>query len=231
MNNQPIQKQFLTSNGFLFVHSIFQTFQGEGPFVGEPAVFIRLTGCNLQCPYCDTEYTANSTELYADDIVSIVNAQKTPNKLVVITGGEPFRQNIAPLVYRLLDSGFRVQVETNGTLYLPSLECIYDEITIVCSPKASKVNKKLEPHIDAYKYVISSTSVSMDDGLPEKVLDHSCKDAVARPPKDFDGNIYVQPMDAGDDLLNSLNLEAAMRVCLFNGYILCLQLQKILNVE
>ena len=53
-NGQPIEKVQRTFDGTLEVHSIFKTIQGEGPFCGTPAVFIRLAGCNLQCPWCDT---------------------------------------------------------------------------------------------------------------------------------------------------------------------------------
>ena len=59
MNQQAPEKQQLRGDGLLAVHSIFYTIQGEGPFAGETAVFVRLAGCNLQCPLCDTDYTSD----------------------------------------------------------------------------------------------------------------------------------------------------------------------------
>ena len=57
-NTQPAEKQVKSSGLILAINSIFYTIQGEGPFAGSPAVFVRLAGCNLQCPMCDTEYTS-----------------------------------------------------------------------------------------------------------------------------------------------------------------------------
>ncbi|WP_046973456.1 7-carboxy-7-deazaguanine synthase QueE, partial [Dyella japonica] len=96
------------------------TIQGEGPFCGQPAVFVRLAGCNLQCPGCDTNYTSNRKKMSHSDIwqeiVHVTGEAKT--KLVVITGGEPFRQpEVVNFINYLIDmKGYRVQVETNGTM-------------------------------------------------------------------------------------------------------------------
>src|SRR5574343_1826946 len=96
-NQQPAPRDFQDT---LEVHSIFSTIQGEGPFCGRPAVFVRLAGCNLQCPGCDTDYTQNRARLDYEIILSIIRDQLalTASKanLIVVTGGEPFRQNIAP---------------------------------------------------------------------------------------------------------------------------------------
>ena len=86
----------------LWVHSIFPTIQGEGIFAGVPAVFLRLGGCNLQCPFCDTDYTEGSEWMQGDQIVYLVRFFM-PRKanLVVITGGEPMRQKLGPLIKTL----------------------------------------------------------------------------------------------------------------------------------
>ena len=149
MNTQPILKQNLLPDGALSVHSIFSSVQGEGPFVGQPAVFVRLHGCNLQCPLCDTNYSypCAFTKPTPQTLTSTVSALCGAATLVVITGGEPFRQNLTPFVNALLDQGFRVQIETNGTLFLPRGNgedpgFPYYRVTIVCSPKTGKINKK-----------------------------------------------------------------------------------------
>ena len=225
MNQQPPEKQNLQSPGVLQVHSIFRTIQGEGPFTGQRAVFIRLAGCNLQCPLCDTDYTDKRKELSVMTIMDHVIAIGNPGILVVITGGEPFRQNLSWLVEALLADGYRVQIETNGTLYqdLP-----FDKITVVCSPKTGSVNKKLQPHIHSLKYVLRAGYI-MADGLPISALDHSASPILARPWPEFRGTVYVQPVDIpGSD---NAHLDATIASVMRNGYTLCLQTHKIIGLE
>jgi organic radical activating enzyme len=232
INIQPAEKQRLQD--FLEVHSIFYTIQGEGPFAGHPAVFVRLAGCNLQCPGCDTEYTDNRYPVSAHEVSRAIKTlaydRRTPGldaPLVVITGGEPFRQDIAKLVRMLTSGGCRVQIETNGTLFVEGLP--WDSVTIVCSPKAGKINAKLLPHIDAFKYVMSARSVDECDGLPTLALDHSASPRVARP---VPGKpVYLQPMDEQDPVLNRANQDACLASCLRYGYIMQLQIHKFLEVQ
>lgn len=240
INTQPIEKQVRDGvAGQLEVHSIFYTIQGEGPFTGQPAVFVRLAGCNLQCPRCDTDYTSKRALLSVRAIEQEIYQKLPKNEmrvidfnhsfLVVITGGEPFRQNIGPLVRQLVSSGmYRVQIETNGTLYQAGLP--WDSVTIVCSPKTGKISPLLLPHIDAFKYVISSDSFSDDDGLPLRALDHTATHAVARPPNRYKP-IYLQPADEQDADTNKENLDVAVKSCMKHGYTLQLQTHKILGME
>ena len=168
MNLQPIEK-FFDSKDELQVHSIFYTIQGEGPFCGYPAVFVRLAGCNLQCPGCDTDYTSKRTVMTSGEVALKVSAlMPFVGGLVVITGGEPFRQNLSKLFQRLVyDLGCAVQVETNGTL--PPTENMPSSVVVVCSPKAGKISSNLAAKVSCYKYVLSATSIAAD-GLPGLVL-------------------------------------------------------------
>ncbi len=236
MNIQPIEKASTRNDGMLEVHSIFHTIQGEGPFSGTPAVFIRLAGCNLNCPQCDTDYTSERDLLSPQQISEIVVGFGHV-QLVVITGGEPFRQQIGNLINRLMILNFFVQVETNGTLP-PSIDVIWTKdiglrkgAYIVCSPKAGKVNKLLEQESCCFKYVVNSDSIH-HDGLPRHVLDHGASPHVARP---CIGSlvklIYVQPADVKDEVRNQENLQAAIRSCMKNGYVLQLQMHKLLGME
>lgn len=115
------------------VNEIFFTLQGEGAHSGIPAVFVRFSGCNLRCPWCDTDFTY-STPMTAEQIVStMLDLYDTPNerrKMCVLTGGEPSLQVDQPLIDALHKAGFYICIETNGTHPLP--EGI-DWIT--CSPK------------------------------------------------------------------------------------------------
>lgn len=228
-NQQPPEKR--STSLFLDVHSIFHTIQGEGPYAGHPAIFIRLAGCNLQCPGCDTDYTTGRKEMHVSDILDEVveNSYPLPN-LVVITGGEPFRQpSTVDLCNVLGDMGFTVQVETNGSFW-PG-EKLDPEVTIVCSPKTGSVHKKLAERIDAFKYVLHADSIDLEDGLPILALGHSANPRVARPPKDFKGAVYVQPMDSKNELQNHRNQQAAVKSCMEFGYTLQLQIHKIIGVE
>lgn len=237
INFQPIETRDYSSPQMLDIISIFYTIQGEGPFAGCPAVFIRLAGCNLQCPGCDTEYTLGRTRVAVPVIVSIVAGEIpqtidpniTDSPVVVITGGEPFRQDITILCDALVNFGFRVQVETNGVLPIPSH--LNENVVIVCSPKTAQINRHNAQRIAALKYVIHHESVNPHDGLPILALNHSNSGQVFRPPEGFMGKIYVQPMDVKDDYINSLNQAAAVKSALDFGYNLQLQIHKIIGVE
>lgn len=235
-NKQPIEKQEPEDTYGLDVHSVFPTIQGEGPFVGQPAIFVRLAGCNLRCPRCDTDYTEGrhreSVYWIYDQILSHAPLITRPySPLIVITGGEPFRQAIGPLVTLLISKGYRVQIETNGTLFQSGMPWHRSELTVVCSPKAGILNTQLIPHIQALKYVITTGDVDPTDGLPIHALDHPVGRRVARPPAGFlRQNIYVQPSDLGDRTINSANLQTAINTCMQYGYTLCLQTHKIINL-
>jgi organic radical activating enzyme len=219
-------------SGDLYVHSIFKTIQGEGPFCGERALFIRLWGCNLQCPGCDTEYTRHKVAFSAPALVSAVkHAWDWPQgALIVLTGGEPFRQNIGPAIRALLDAGYRVQIETNGILWCDTLPGCFDKrLSIVCAPKTKKIHEEVYRRALAFKYVVSAGDVNPDDGLPNRALRHKAAPHVARPRPG--ALVYVQPMDEQDETLNALNLEAAVKSTMEHGYRLQLQIHKIIDME
>ena len=99
----------------LKVNEIFYSLQGESSYAGRPCVFIRLTGCNLRCSYCDTRYAyEEGTDRELDLIMDQVSSYGCP--LVEITGGEPLIQEDTPqLIRRLLERNFKVLLETNGS--------------------------------------------------------------------------------------------------------------------
>jgi len=230
MNNQFPENRDISVSGALQVNSIFYTIQGEGIFSGMPAVFIRLAGCNLQCPDCDTEYTKRSlmpVSAILDKIHQLhkdLPADITKRRLIVITGGEPFRQNLVPLTDILISSGYLVQIETNGTLFQELNRNVY----IICSPKTGEINKKLKEHIYAYKYVVNSDSVDID-GLPLVALGHPNSGSVFKAPQG--SLVYIQPEDSKSVHQNNLNLDVAKRSVMRHNYILCIQVHKLIGVE
>lgn len=227
MSNRQIPlEQAVAPRTVLQLHSIFPTIQGEGPFTGQPATFVRLYGCNLQCPLCDTEYTGSQVTMLVKEIVTIALNYK--HELVVITGGEPFRQGIDALVTALLNEDFVVQIETNGTIFC-AIQQHYNAV-IVCSPKTATI--EIPAHrIHAFKYVLHHKHIA-GDGLPTFALGRPNENnLVARPPVSYPRDkIYVTPCDTGDPELNRMNLEAAIASCREFGYTLGLQIHKIINL-
>lgn len=235
INTQPRERR--VDLNYLSVHSIFETIQGEGPFCGVPCVFVRLAGCNLQCPKCDTDYTTGRQNMSAEAILSDV-FDKRNSGLVVITGGEPFRQNIRELCWALLDAGYMVQIESNGTLpAIMGLPYERDPLTrrravyVVCSPKAGKVHHTMHEVACCFKYVVQAGNVGLDDGLPLQALEHTANPFVARPPEGWDRPIYVQPMDDKDPIKNQQNFNCAVQSCLRFDYTLQIQVHKVVGVE
>ena len=100
------------------ISEIFTSIQGETSFVGLPFTFVRLTGCNLRCSFCDTQYAyEEGTEYSLDAVVDEVTKRAVTR--VVITGGEPLLQDETYILCsRLLDAGFTVLLETNGSILI-----------------------------------------------------------------------------------------------------------------
>lgn len=146
----------------LKVNEIFYSIQGESTFAGCPTVFIRLTGCNLRCNYCDTEYA------FIDGVNKTIGQIVTKVKsygcdLVEVTGGEPLIQKNTPLlIKKLLDVGFTVLLETNGSKNIDIIDkrCIRI-VDIKCPSSGEDVNNdlanltKLQKN-DEIKFVIGS---------------------------------------------------------------------------
>ena len=100
----------------LKVNETFHSIQGESSYAGYPCVFVRLTGCNLRCSYCDTQYAYyDGDDLEIEEILNRIKQFQC--HLVEVTGGEPLFQTETPrLIHNLLEDGFTVLLETNGSL-------------------------------------------------------------------------------------------------------------------
>lgn len=174
------------------VKEIFLTLQGEGMQAGRRAVFLRLAGCNLwsgrerdrataQCRFCDTDFVGtdgeNGGRYEAEDLserVEFLWGTALPDRLVVITGGEPCLQLDAPLIDALHRRGFRIAVESNGTLAAPP------GIDWLCiSPKAG--TEIVQRSGDELKLVWPQPGID-----PDQLADW-----------DFD-HLLVQPMDGAE---------------------------------
>ncbi|MGY0466714.1 7-carboxy-7-deazaguanine synthase QueE [Kitasatospora sp. cg17-2] len=136
-----------SADGTLLIAECFgvevPTFQGEGPSGGRPALFIRLSRCNLACLRCDTKQTWDWSRYDPREVSSRKTVRElaqwalsSPVELVVITGGEPLLQQrrLLPLVRELLAAGKRIEFETNGTI-MPMPELLVDGVRFNVSPK------------------------------------------------------------------------------------------------
>lgn len=230
-NAQVPQK--LTDGLRLDVVEVFDTIQGEGPWGGLPSCFIRLQFCNLACHFCDTEFETG-TKWTVEHLVEAAKKLKR----VVLTGGEPLRQNILPLLARLRDEGIPAQVETAGTLWIPGLETFVESgwLTIVCSPKTPKVHAKIQEYCRDWKYIVRKNELNRRTGLPgastqKPGVAQNLFSARALRRKDPDHTIWVQPMDELDAVKNRANMELATKVAMEHDYRLSLQQHKILGVR
>ena len=125
----------VTSSQAMFITEIFKSIQGEGTRAGLPCIFVRLTGCNLRCTWCDTAYAFHGgTKMSVEDVLRRVEEltgrdagssgarAKVPLRLVELTGGEPLLQEeIYPLAEKLLEAGYTVMIETSGERYVGRL--------------------------------------------------------------------------------------------------------------
>lgn len=235
LNQQEREAQNHLDEDVLDVVDIWYTIQGEGPYAGCPAIFVRFAGCNLQCAHCDTDYTSTREKMAIQDVIKRISEISTHMRapscrlpLIVFTGGEPFRQNIGKLATDLVSRGYPLQVETNGTLF-PQYPFPFMRTVVVCSPKTPRLHPLMYPFVNDLKYIIrDDTHVRPEDGLPTVALGQV---GVCRPWRDFRGTVYIQPQDEGGDVeQNKKNLKRAIDVCLRFGYKLSIQQHKIIGV-
>lgn len=147
----------------LYLDEIFVSIQGESTDAGLPCVFVRLFGCNVKCTYCDQPQKAcNRKRVSVDNLIQMIKKYRVP--YVCITGGEPLIQDdVYPVIYELVDEGYKVSIETNGCV--PIDPCSYNRsykyvMDIKC-PSSGVSDKNiltnlgnLMPH-DEVKFVIA----------------------------------------------------------------------------
>jgi organic radical activating enzyme len=139
----------------LRIAEVFPSVQGEGLRQGEPTIFVRLSGCNLRCSFCDTKYAWTGGEMRTrDSVVAEIRKIRLefPAPWVCLTGGEPLLQDISGLVRDLRKEGLKVQVETNGTVdrLLP-----VDWYTVSPKPKDYFYQPRFRKAAKEVKFVVS----------------------------------------------------------------------------
>lgn len=191
------------------VNEIFYSIQGEGRHAGRAAIFVRFSGCNLKCPFCDTDFKKYE-ELEASDIIDRIRKLSLNCNFVVLTGGEPTLQVDEHLLTILHNYGYYIAMETNGT------HNVSDNIDwITCSPKSLFVDNA------SVKINFANEVKVVFDGKHE-ITDCSIEAEY----------YYVQPCDVGDTKKNAEILKQTVDFVEANPkWRLSLQQQKILNVK
>ncbi len=199
----------------MLISEIFSSLQGEGPWIGLPAVFIRLAGCvEPLCPWCDTSHAlSGGRQMSVDRVMSKVGSYSM--KRVVITGGEPFLQwnsGLKNLHAALLAQAYEIQYETSGKVKIPVMK----DALIVCSPKHIdglwRFDESNLDAVDFFKFVSGGEEwFAAIDGF---IAAHGI------PP----GKVYVMPLGASrDEQLK--NMEPVFVHCLRRGYRMSVRLQ------
>jgi organic radical activating enzyme len=214
----------------LFVTSMFFTLQGEGPYAGKPALFIRLAKCNLDCSFCDTffddgdwlTFSEIETKMY-QTICDFWNTKGEPvplwalpkkpegpfdfypNIVLVMTGGEPLLQdNISAFMTRQLPKFGAVQVESNGVLDTT----VPEGVTLVCSPKCLEKNGVAVKYLAPSKTILERADclkfvMTADEGNPYHTIPDWAHDWKRNNPSK---EIYVSPMNVYNDFPQKIKL-------------------------
>lgn len=197
-HNEIVGQRSFQSDSELLVTSYFVTLQGEGPFSGLPAVFVRLAKCNLACSFCDTYFDGGDWMTFEQLTARLNDAvweapldQK--DYVLVITGGEPMLQKaLGPWLETQVGKWRAIQIESNGTV----VQSIPDEVVLVVSPKcaekAGKATKYLNPRpemlarANCLKFVMEETPASPYSSVPVWALDWR---------RETGKEIFVSPMN------------------------------------
>lgn len=192
------------------VNEIFYSLQGEGENAGRAAVFIRFSGCNLKCPFCDTDFRTGKW-MTADEIKKATTEIAVPGAIIVLTGGEPTLQVDSEILGKLAETKMLICMETNGSKPVPDG---VDYIT--CSPKCD--------------YVVDYQTIPFAHEV--KVVFDGVHD-----PKPWLNRIqspryYLQPCDTGDPVVNEQILSKVTEYIKQHPvWRLSLQTQKILKIR
>lgn len=172
-----------------------------------------MSGCNLTCDFCDTDFQGGKS-YWVDELVRYVQNISEGTNLVVLTGGEPFAQDINELAISLQRKKFKTQVESNGSINPHNFEQ-WAYIYLVVSPKYAGVNLDVVSHAEAIKFV-----------LKDKEQPNSCLIEWA---KNKGVAVYLAPCDEKDEEKNRANMFWVRDLALQMNVIVSLQIHKILE--
>lgn len=208
--------------GTIPVTEIFASIQGEGSFMGVPAIFIRTAGCPVGCDFCDSKNSwdvTHSTRMSFEEIATTLYRLSNQGRItkVVVTGGEPtIYESLYGFVRWLRQEGYYVMLETSGVSSIPSGYYQW----VVCSPKPSTGYHVPKDHIDELKLVVGSHVEDIYKTISAALLDK------------YAGRIWLQPCDEGSPASQAENLRRCYRLAMKDPrFRVGIQLHKILEVR
>jgi len=191
------------------INEIFHSLQGEGYNQGREVIFIRLSGCNLACDWCDTDHISGDT-LSVEQI--LLSVQQYSCKSIIITGGEPSIHNLQPLLTVLKEAGYWIAIESNGTNCLDIYGHLIDYISI--SPKSVTIQKKAD------EVRVVNDNLSSDDLLVVE------KQIVA-------SNYFISPLEQNDqfNIKSSIQLLGEINAVSNKHWSISLQMHKLSGIR
>jgi len=258
-NVGPAAYKAIAEHGKLLVSNVFFTFQGEGPYAGQPAVFVRLSGCNLgsksECPWCDADYRFDKGAVFSASNLAARIRFHDKARLIVLTGGEPLLQmsSLVPVmieVERLNRANYTWQFETNGVLLdlrmIEDLDELGLDFFFVISPKIiggkyQPLPDFLEDFVDrvALKYIVSADPDSSYHKLPTYTVPHNTRIYLSGQTEYGPGDVLSSPglpvslfrMSEEGRQRTSENWAYAAKLALDRGYRVSLQTHLLAGVE
>lgn len=211
----------------LKINEIFYSIQGEGLQAGTPAIFVRFAGCNLNCDFCDTDHSVKEHKKVAELLADVLCLSLEHHcKHVVFTGGEPALQLTAKLIDSLVHMGFKLSLETNGTVPFNFDPCMLDYICV--SPKLNTTIMLLRnPDL-----VINELRVLVDGDLP--LFDVGTTRKVCKIEQITLSPVFVDTDHTAsyDNEQTKKNIRRAVQLCMENPvYRLSVQIHKLLGLK
>ncbi len=195
------------------IAEIFSSISGEGSWMGRAAIFVRFSGCNLSCEWCDEKHAGKYIEL--DKVIECVLSMSKKIKRVVITGGEPLlqKEDCISLIEKLSNNGFKIMIETNGTLInkLNSKDTqILKRCELTVSPKKGHVSgnsiRVAKNLFSNFKFVVGSKSWKLEE--VKSIVDKY----------DISGEyVWLMPLTINGEIDDELTKEI-WEFCVENGY-------------
>jgi 7-carboxy-7-deazaguanine synthase len=190
------------------VSEVYRAIQGEGNWTGWPCTLVRFQGCNLRCPFCDTEQALDPNggrEVTGEELITEIRSIHRQGDIVLVTGGEPMAQDIEELVAQLKSLG-PVHLETNGTLLVPPS---FD--WVVVSPKGDYISDSAMQQANEVKWLVDSEEDIL--ALQGFLTEHR-----------FESVVSVQPLS-----LSEQATQIAYKAALDHGWHLSLQTHKLIR--